>query len=272
MSNPAYPGRLKIGQTSKDPEERRRDLGSTGVLEDFILEYRALSEDYESLEREIHRDLDDVRVRADREFFTISAPEAINKIREIAGDRIESDKVFYVSPEELKIIEEAKRKDVELPDIGGYNSVDIIEVSVKVGDSINENDSIITLETDKATMEIPTLFSGKVVSLAVKVGDKISTGDLILTLNTDFINEEDKKRREAEVEEILKGGKITILKAQEEIRRKEEEKKERMAILAIEREKELKKNAYRRFFRNLFKILLKSVPIIILLIVAYLFI
>ena len=51
MSNPAYPGNLKIGQTSKDPEERRKDLGSTGVLEDFVLEYRALSKDYELLEK-----------------------------------------------------------------------------------------------------------------------------------------------------------------------------------------------------------------------------
>ena len=105
MSNSAYPGKLKIGQTSKDPEERRKDLGSTGVLEDFVLEYRALSEDFESLEKEIHKSLADKRVRADREFFTITTPEAINKIREIAGDRIESDKVFYVSPEELQGIE-----------------------------------------------------------------------------------------------------------------------------------------------------------------------
>ena len=110
MSNPAYPGDLKIGQTGKDPEERRKDLGSTGVLQDFVLEYRALSEEYESLEKEIHRSLAAQRVRSDREFFTISVPEAINKIREIAGDRIESDKVFYVSPEDLLKAEEEKQK------------------------------------------------------------------------------------------------------------------------------------------------------------------
>ncbi|SVD28935.1 uncharacterized protein METZ01_LOCUS381789, partial [marine metagenome] len=69
-------------------------------------------------EKEIHKSLADKRVRADREFFTITTPEAINKIREIAGDRIESDKVFYASPEELKTIEEAKRKDVLCPDLG----------------------------------------------------------------------------------------------------------------------------------------------------------
>ena len=77
------------------------------------------------------------------------------------------------------------KKNVELPDIGDFDSVDIIEVLVKVGDIINENDSIITLETDKATMEIPAPFSGKVVSIAVKVDDKIAQGELILTLESE---------------------------------------------------------------------------------------
>ena len=116
MSNPAYQGSLKIGQSGRDPEGRRKELGSTGVLEEFVLEYRALSEDYESLEREIHRSLAGVRVSPKKEFFTISVPEAINKIREIAGNRIESDKVFYVSPEELeriRIEKLRKRKEAE---------------------------------------------------------------------------------------------------------------------------------------------------------------
>ena len=114
MSNPAYPGDLKIGQTKNDPEERRKDLGSTGVLHDYVLEYWVLSEDYESLEREIHRSLAKQRVRNDREFFTISVPEAINKIREIAGDRIESDQVFYVPPEDLLKAQEERLKKAEV--------------------------------------------------------------------------------------------------------------------------------------------------------------
>ena len=56
---------------------------------------------------------------------------------------------------------------------------------VKVGDIVNENDSIITLETDKATMEIPAPFAGKVTSLSIKVGDKIAKGELILTLESE---------------------------------------------------------------------------------------
>ena len=77
------------------------------------------------------------------------------------------------------------QKNVELPDIGDFDAVDIIEVLVKIGDTVNENDSIITLETDKATMEIPAPFSGKVSSLSVKVGDKVAKGDLILILESE---------------------------------------------------------------------------------------
>ena len=76
-------------------------------------------------------------------------------------------------------------KKVNLPDIGDFDSVDVIEILVKIGDLVKENDSIITLETDKATMEIPAPFSGKVTNLAIKVGDKVGHGDLILTLESD---------------------------------------------------------------------------------------
>jgi len=76
-------------------------------------------------------------------------------------------------------------KNVNLPDIGDFDSVDVIEILVKIGDFVKENDSIITLETDKATMEIPAPFSGQVTNIAIKVGDKISHGDLILTVESD---------------------------------------------------------------------------------------
>ena len=89
-------------------------------------------------------------------------------------------------------------KNVNLPDIGDFDSVDVIEILVKIGDFVKENDSIITLETDKATMEIPAPFSGKVTNLAIKVGDKVSHGDLILTL------ESDSERAESESEPSVK--------------------------------------------------------------------
>jgi dihydrolipoamide dehydrogenase len=72
--------------------------------------------------------------------------------------------------------------EVKVPDIGDFDSVEIIDVLVSEGDEVSENQDIITLESDKAAMEIPSSASGKIVSLKVAVGDKVSEGDVILTL------------------------------------------------------------------------------------------
>lgn len=74
--------------------------------------------------------------------------------------------------------------DVEVPDIGDYDSVDVIEVSVAVGDKIKEEDSLVTLETDKASMEVPSPVAGEVTEVITKVGDKVSQGSLILKVKT----------------------------------------------------------------------------------------
>jgi len=92
-------------------------------------------------------------------------------------------------------------KNVNLPDIGDFDSADVIEILVKIGDLVKENDSIITLETDKATMEIPAPFSGKVTNLAIKVGDKVSHGDLILTVESDSEPDEIKPEPEGSLED-----------------------------------------------------------------------
>lgn len=71
-----------------------------------------------------------------------------------------------------------------VPDIGGAEGVEVIEISVNVGDDVDAGDSLIVLETDKASMEIPAEAAGKIVSLAVKVGDKLSQGSVIGVLAT----------------------------------------------------------------------------------------
>ena len=71
---------------------------------------------------------------------------------------------------------------VNVPDIGGSENVDVIEVCVKAGDSIAEGDSLIVLETDKASMEVPAPKGGVVKSVKIKEGDTVSEGDLILEL------------------------------------------------------------------------------------------
>ena len=72
--------------------------------------------------------------------------------------------------------------EVRVPDIGNFDTVEIIEVSVKVGDTVAVDDSLLTLESDKASMEVPSPAAGVVESIAVKVGEKIGEGALILTL------------------------------------------------------------------------------------------
>ncbi len=74
--------------------------------------------------------------------------------------------------------------EIKVPDIGDFDEVEIIEVLVAVGDEIEENQDVITLESDKAAMEIPSSATGKVVGLNVAVGDKVAEGSIILTLET----------------------------------------------------------------------------------------
>jgi pyruvate dehydrogenase E2 component (dihydrolipoamide acetyltransferase) len=76
----------------------------------------------------------------------------------------------------------SKTINVTVPDIGDATEVDIIELLVAVGDTVEPEDGLITLETDKATMDVPAPEGGKIVSLAVKVGDKVSKGSFVLTL------------------------------------------------------------------------------------------
>ncbi|MDK4545911.1 dihydrolipoyllysine-residue acetyltransferase [Kingella kingae] len=74
--------------------------------------------------------------------------------------------------------------EIKVPDIGGHENVDIIAVEVKVGDTISVDDTLITLETDKATMDVPADAAGVVKEVKVKVGDKISEGGVILLVET----------------------------------------------------------------------------------------
>src|SRR5881227_3260166 len=75
--------------------------------------------------------------------------------------------------------------EVKVPDIGDFKDVPVIEVFVKPGDAVKADDSLITLESDKATMDVPSPSAGVVKDLKLKVGDKVSEGGVILTLDTD---------------------------------------------------------------------------------------
>src|SRR5436309_5106165 len=73
--------------------------------------------------------------------------------------------------------------EVKVPDIGDFKDVPVIEVFVKPGDAVKAEDSLVTLESDKATMDVPSPAAGTVKDLKVKVGDKVSEGSVILMLD-----------------------------------------------------------------------------------------
>ena len=79
-------------------------------------------------------------------------------------------------------------KEIILPNIGDFESVEIIELHVAVGDSVNKEDPIVTLESDKATMDIPSPFSGTISAIRIEVGDKVAEGAVLASLKTDDKN------------------------------------------------------------------------------------
>ena len=90
-----------------------------------------------------------------------------------------------------------KEIDIKVPNIGDFTDVEVIEVLVNEGQDILKNDPLITIESDKSSVEIPSNFEGKVKSLKLKVGDKVSEGDLILILES--LSSEDKIKEEIKI-------------------------------------------------------------------------
>ncbi|MDG1692888.1 MAG: dihydrolipoyl dehydrogenase [Methylophilaceae bacterium] len=80
----------------------------------------------------------------------------------------------------------AELKKIHIPNIGDFDSVEVIEVMVKVGDKINIEDSLITVESDKASMDIPSPASGLIKSIDIKVGDEVKEGSLILSIDSEI--------------------------------------------------------------------------------------
>ena len=111
-----------------------------------------------------------------------------------------------------------------VPDIGDFEEVEIIEILVKEGDKISKNDPVITLESDKSSVEVPSAFEGVVDSINIKIGDKVSKGDLILTLSSseNQINKSSEKQKIDEkippvTEKIIQEAEGSIKKIEEKI-------------------------------------------------------
>ena len=104
-------------------------------------------------------------------------------------------------------------QEIKVPNIGDFNDVEVIEILVSEGQILKKNDPLITIESDKSSIEIPSNFNGKVKSLRTKVGDKVSEGDLILILENTFEAKETPEEK-PEIEKEFK--KIKVIKPEAE--------------------------------------------------------
>ncbi|CDG99681.1 pyruvate dehydrogenase complex dihydrolipoyllysine-residue acetyltransferase [Xenorhabdus bovienii] len=135
-----------------------------------------------------------ITVEGDKASMEVPAPFAgtVKEIKIAAGDKVKTGSLIMVfevagsgtapaaTPASVAAAPaESAAKEVNVPDIGG-DEVDVTEIMVKVGDTITEEQSLITVEGDKASMEVPAPFAGTVKEIKIAVGDKVKTGSLIM--------------------------------------------------------------------------------------------
>ncbi|MBV4412528.1 pyruvate dehydrogenase complex dihydrolipoyllysine-residue acetyltransferase [Enterobacteriaceae bacterium YMB-R22] len=146
-----------------------------------------------------------ITVEGDKASMEVPSPQAgiVKEIKVSVGDKTETGKLIMIfdsadgaadaAPAKAEEKKEAApaaapaaaaAKDVNVPDIGG-DEVEVTEVMVKVGDKVDAEQSLITVEGDKASMEVPAPFAGTVKEIKVKTGDKVSTGSLIMVFDVE---------------------------------------------------------------------------------------
>ena len=91
-----------------------------------------------------------------------------------------------------------------VPDMGDFKNVEVIEILVKEGQQIQKNDSLITLESDKSSVEVPSTHEGVVEKINIKVGDKVNQGDLILNLKSESAPKETPNAEKIDKQDQLK--------------------------------------------------------------------
>ena len=106
-------------------------------------------------------------------------------------------------------------QNISVPDIGDFKDVEVIEVLVKPGDKVNKNDPIVTIESDKSSLEIPSPSSGEIKNLKVKIGDKVSEGSILATIENGeatSISTTKKEERKTVEKEPIKNGNLNPVK------------------------------------------------------------
>ena len=118
-----------------------------------------------------------------------------------------------------------------VPDIGDFENVEVIEILVKEGQEIKKNDPVVTIESDKSSVEIPSIFSGKIESIKVKVGDKVSKGDLILNISSSDQLSNESKIIPKDTENLIQEAEKALKKTQEQ--KPQSKKKEKPEIIQV---------------------------------------
>jgi len=106
---------------------------------------------------------------------------------------------------------------IKVPNIGDFKDVEVIEVLVSEGQSIKKNDPLITIESDKSSVEIPSNLEGKIKNLKIKVGDKVSEGNLILTIESASEVKKEEVKEKPEIEKEFKKIEVTKPEIQQKI-------------------------------------------------------
>ena len=104
-----------------------------------------------------------------------------------------------------------------VPDIGDFEKVEVIELLVKEGQKIAKSDPVVTIESDKSSVEIPSTLSGIIETIKVKVGDKVSKGDLILSISDPNEKNSSTKNIPKDTENLIKEAEKSLEKKQEQI-------------------------------------------------------
>ena len=110
--------------------------------------------------------------------------------------------------------------EISVPDIGDFENIEIIEVLVKPGEVVNKNDPIVTLESDKSSVEVPSPYAGKISSLEVKIGDKVSKGSILAVIEnqqTENLKEPAKKTIDELFTQSAGDGSYTPIQITEEL-------------------------------------------------------
>ena len=107
-------------------------------------------------------------------------------------------------------------KKLLVPDIGEFENVEVIELLVKEGQEIKKNEPVVTIESDKSSVEIPSLIDGKIEKIEVKVGDKVSKDDLLLTISNNDAVSSKAQEVPKNTENLIQEAETSLKKSQEQ--------------------------------------------------------